>query len=334
MLELEYDSVIIGAGLAGLTAAFRLKSKTLVVSKSLGATAISTGTITYDKERDLEAEKWFIDTMRGSCCEYITGKCVTDMGKECHGMIQESTAYPDNATIISLNGLIDKNKTGFKQDVVDIRYLPGRSYQEISGILENDQESLKELGLILSGIKGNSLALPPMLGCRNAGKIRERLEAATGKEIYEYTSAPSVMGLRLIEGLREKLAGSKNVDIMDMARIERVTDGTIYGHIGTKARREITIAADRVVLATGGLLTGFAISEDRLIEPLTGTIVSDSVDLDFNEEFLSDHPIMNKGIGSAPKIRGFKKVTAAGAVSSGYGLYNALVTGYHAGDSL
>ncbi len=52
ILRLECDNLVIGSGLAGLTAALRLRGKTVVATAGLGATAISGGVLALPAERD------------------------------------------------------------------------------------------------------------------------------------------------------------------------------------------------------------------------------------------------------------------------------------------
>ncbi len=81
-------------------------------------------------------------------------------------------------------------------------------------------------------------------------------------------------------------------------------------------------------------MTGFKNEGDRVFEPLTGATVSRDFEADLNPMFLSEHPLMSKGIEPEPYIHGFKNVRVIGAASRGFGLYEALVSGYRAGESL
>ena len=98
---------------------------------------------------------------------------------------------------------------------------------------------------------------------------------------------------------------------------------------GRKAKRAVSIEAGSIIIATGGPLTGFRVDGDRLYEPLTGITVAD-LEADLSHTFAVDHPLMFKGIG----VRLSGNVRATGATAIGFGLYEALRTGYHAGDGL
>jgi glycerol-3-phosphate dehydrogenase subunit B len=155
-----------------------------------------------------------------------------------------------------------------------------------------------------------------------------------GVEVGEYVSAPSVLGLRLLNALRVKVAASDSVEMLDVVRVARVSGGHVEGRMGTNGRREVIVGADNLIIATGGLLNGLQVDGDRVFEPLTGATVSRDFEADLNQVFLSEHPLMHKGIPRELFINGFDNVRAIGAVSRGFGLYEALVSGYHAGDGL
>jgi glycerol-3-phosphate dehydrogenase subunit B len=200
-------------------------------------------------------------------------------------------------------------------------------------MIEADDAVLDVLGYALASIGGESFLLPPVLGVSRASLARRRLEQATNARIYEFVAAPSVLGLRLLWALREVIGRNKDITVLEMTRIESIGDGA-RGHLGTKGKREVIITAHRLVLATGGPLTGFRVEGDRVIEPLTGTTVGD-LGGDLSHAFAADHPLMFKGIGMQQPAQGsFGHVKAAGAVASGFGLYEALRAGYHAGDGL
>jgi glycerol-3-phosphate dehydrogenase subunit B len=149
--------------------------------------------------------------------------------------------------------------------------------------------------------------------------------------VYEYVTAPSALGLRLVMALKEK--ARVQVDCLDLTKIGRIGDGMVEGRMGTKGKRELRVKTGNLVIATGGLMTGFRVSGDCLYEPLTGVTVSEDFESCLDRSFLARHPLMYAGIGSKPlRIDGFESVHAIGATASGFGLYGALASGYHVGD--
>jgi glycerol-3-phosphate dehydrogenase subunit B len=328
ILRLECDNLVIGSGLAGLVAALRLRGKTIVATAGLGATAISGGVFSLPQERDLEAEQWLLGTLRPTGCPYREGHCMTDLHAVRPGLVQESMDYEDTPVVIALDG----RPTG-SMVAVDVKPFAGCSYQEIAHLIEADDAALEALGSALSALGRESYLLPPVLGISRAAQLRGRLERATGAGIYEYVSAPSVLGLRLLRALREVVDGNKAITVLETTRLESVGEGA-RGHTGTKGKLGVQVNAPRLVIATGGPLTGFRLDGDRLYEPLTGITVAD-IETDLCCSFAADHPLMFKGIGvQLPPTGGFRHVRAAGAAAAGHGLYGALRTGYHAGDDL
>jgi glycerol-3-phosphate dehydrogenase subunit B len=328
ILRLECDNLVIGSGLAGLATALRLRGKTIVATAGLGATSVSGGVLTLPRERDLEAEQWLLDTLRSTGCPYQEGRCMTDALVVLRGLVQETMDYEGTPAVISLDG----RPTGSMVNL-DVKLFVGRSYQEIAHMIEADDAALEALSSALSALSGESYLLPPVLGLARAAEIRRRLERSTGARIYEYVAAPSVLGLRLVRALRDQIDHKNTITVLETTRIESIED-VARGHMGTKGKRTVSIEAGSIIIATGGPLTGFRVEGDRLYEPLTGIKVAD-LEADISRTFASDHPLMFKGIGVKSPLTGrFPKVRAAGAAAVGFGLYEALRTGYHAGAGL
>lgn len=321
-LELDCDNLIIGGGLAGLIATMRLPGSVVLLSGGMGATAVSSG-VFHPAGSDVEAEDWFLRTMAGA---YERGKCMTVSGESRSGLVPTSTSYEGSPALISIN----EERPGFRH----IEFMNGRSHQEIAHILDIDDEAVGALIQALSAIKAGGMLVPPVLGTERANEVRDRISRSLGMEVHEYVNAPSVLGLRLIYALRKKAAANERLQMLDIVKAERIVDGHVEGVMGTKGKRSIRVSAKNLFIATGGPMTGFAANGDRMFEPLTGATVTRDFEADLNEHFFSEHPLMYKGIEPRLYIHGFDNVRSIGAVSCGFGLYRALVSGYHAGDGL
>lgn len=327
VLKLDCDNLVIGAGMAGLVAALRLRGKTIVASAGMGATAISSGVLS-SPDRDTTVDQWFLDTMRDTGCRYVEGRCVTDLGAFRTGLVQEIVNYDrveEKPLMVSLDGVLP---SGAK--MLDIPDFGGRSCMEIAKLVDIDDRKLELISGALKETGSRVVIVPPVLGITRTDEIRRSLERATGACIFEYVTAPSIHGLRLLTALRKVADSRKDITVLDTARVSHIK-GCVMGHMGTKGKREFVVNASSLILATGGPMTGLRVEGDSVLEPLTGHIVGD-VDKDLNRWFLSDHPLMCRGIGARPEVSGpFRVIRAAGGIASGFGLYEALRTGYGVG---
>ncbi|WP_424357244.1 FAD-dependent oxidoreductase [Methanocella sp. MCL-LM] len=322
---LDCDSLVIGAGLAGLVAALRLKGKTIVVSAGMGATAISSGVFSSPC-RDPEVDRWFLGAMRESGCRYTEGCCLTDLVASKAGLVQETMDFHgEQPVVVSLDGAAPAGTR-----TLDIPRFRGRSCTEIAKLLDTDDGAVDLLSAALEDVRAPAILVPPVLGIARAEVIHRSVEKVSGAKVFEYVTAPSVHGLRLLGALRKLADSRKDITVLDMSRVDGV-EGVIRGHMGTKGKREFTVDASKLIVATGGPLTGLRMEGDRVIEPFTGQVVGDA-DSGFDFRFLADHPLMYHGIGLKPEVRApCKTIRAAGAVAVGFGLYEALRTGYYAG---
>ncbi len=259
-------------------------------------------------------------------CPYVRGKCITAMLAVKHGLVQSSTLYDGNPLLVALN----EERPGF----INIAFMGGHSLQEIARILDEDDGAIAELSCVLSGLSADKILLPPVLGVTRAREIRNKVSELSGLDIGEYVTAPSALGLRLLNALRKKAAKNEGLMALDTVKVERIVDGRADGRMGTKGKREVSIHGNNLFIATGGPLTGFRLSGDRMFEPLTGATVTADIEHDLDVKFLSEHPLMSKGIGPEAVMNGFDHVRVLGATASGFGLYKALVSGFHAGDGL
>lgn len=325
ILRLDCDTLVIGAGMAGLVAALRLRGKTIVTTAGLGATAISSGVLS-SPDRDREIDRWFLDMMQSSGYPYREGRGLTDLMSVKSGLVPACVDLGEEKPIpVSLDGTAPAGAR-----TLDIPLFRGRSNTEIAKLVDTDDGAIELLSYAVKEIGAPSVLLPPVLGITRTGAIREKVERDSGAGVFEYVTAPSVHGLRLLSALRGLTDRDRNITVLETARVDSI-DHIIRGHMGTKGKREFTVSSSKVILATGGPLTGLRMEGDNVIEPLTGLVVGDA-EAGLNSRFLSDHPIMFGGIGIQPNPSGaFGTLHAAGAVATGYGLYEALRTGYHVG---
>lgn len=321
-LELDCDHLVVGGGLAGTVAALRLPGDVVLLSGGLGATAISSG-VFHPAGADAPAEDWFLGIMAGA---YVRGCCTTGTGIRRFGLVPASAACEAPAMPVAIN----EHRPGFRR----IEFMAGRSHMEIARTLEDDDHAVDMLCEALAGIGADALLLPPVLGIGRAEEIRGRVGKSLGADVREYAMAPSVLGLRLLQAMKKKAGEKQRLRALDFVRATRVSNGHVDGVMGVKGLRDVRVYADSLFIATGGPMTGLTTNGGRLFEPLTGASVSMDFVADTGERFLSRHPLMYKGLEPELHIRGFGSVRPIGAVARGFGLYEALASGYHAGDGL
>ena len=174
----------------------------------------------------------------------------------------------------------------------------------------------------LSPRDGERVAFPAVLGLDGSawGDVQERL----GRPVFEVpTLPPSVPGMRVAKVLRERLrrAGGRvllnNVVIGAERAGERVT--ALRVRVGL---REVTYAADWVVLATGGFASGGLELDSRwqprevaLGLPVSGV----PADQRFVPEYFAEQPMGRAGVAVGPGLRpeGLENVLVAGATLAG-----------------
>ncbi|NWF95463.1 MAG: anaerobic glycerol-3-phosphate dehydrogenase subunit B [Candidatus Thorarchaeota archaeon] len=204
------------------------------------------------------------------------------------------------------------------------------------------------------------VALPPVLGIRNARRNRETLEREMGVTVFELLSfPPSVPGLRLQLAL-EALFGSAGGNILSGFEAVRAKkeDKTVVTVTCTGPRRVVEVSAKSVVLATGKYIGGgIRVDERGAVEtafgitPVTKGFYSAAASRAFDHTTRVALPYWGQPVFSIGLVvdSHFRPVNpdgtvvahnlfAAGALLSGYnysseksGLGVAMVTGRRAG---
>jgi len=201
------------------------------------------------------------------------------------------------------------------------------------------------------------VSLPAFIGIRNYSVIRKRLEALTGKFIYEIPALPpSILGLRLDHGLKNSFIKHGGEYIAG----ERVVSGVIKNNevdfLITKNSGEIPVKSKFYLLATGSFFSGgLSAGYDSISEPIFGlNIKFDKKDKWYNNTFFdkASHPFMEYGVETDNNFNPFyedkedkyedkenkeedkkivKNLLCAGAVLSGY---NPVIEGCGGGVAL
>ncbi|MHA1951738.1 MAG: FAD-binding protein, partial [Candidatus Thorarchaeota archaeon] len=121
--------------------------------------------------------------------------------------------------------------------------------------IENLAEQLKEQ---VDQIGATHVALPPILGLRNAGNNKKYLKKELGAEVFELLGfPPSIPGLRLqlaLEGLFKKAGG--NLLVGHEATSFNRSDTQLITVTANAPRRKIEIKSKAFILATGKFIGG------------------------------------------------------------------------------
>ncbi len=152
------------------------------------------------------------------------------------------------------------------------------------------------------------IGMPAVLGIDEHPAVHADVETALGHRVFEMPSLPpSVPGMRLFDALRQRiLAAGGRIQIgFDVVEVER--QGRTITAIHTEAAaRTLRLAADRFVLATGGI-AGEGIRAHRggrLEERVFGLpVTAPPPDAWFSDDPLMPHPIESLGISVDGSLR-------------------------------
>lgn len=281
------------------------------------------------------------------------------------------TGYPDfNPSIAAKTYLEDRLASSGPPRKVGrclLQITPfGKSYNlssiEIARHLDHEnsiEELANQLKMHVDQLGATHVALPPVLGLKNALENKKELEKLLGVEVFELLGfPPSVPGLRLqlaLEGLFRRSGGKM---LVGHEAISSFTTDNRLSSVTTKApRREMQIDAKAFILATGKYIgCGLSGDENGIHESLfdlmtvTGTYHSagDILPSRFTNRVAispEGQPLYSCGLTVDPHFRPVKEdgvewasnLFAAGSVLAGYdysteksGLGVAATSGYSA----
>jgi glycerol-3-phosphate dehydrogenase subunit B len=159
-------------------------------------------------------------------------------------------------------------------------------------------EVARRVGQHLSG--ETRVGFPAVLGMDAAESVHSDLQAALGATVFEIpTLPPSVPGMRLDRTLRAALRRAGVEVILGPAVRGWIQNGDALGVHTYGASGERTLAADAVILATGGLVNGGLEIDDggRLTESVFDLPVkAPQADRNFEPLLMGHHPIFEAGV--------------------------------------
>jgi len=358
------DAVVVGIGLAGLTAAVRLAeggARVLVLAKGVGATHLGPCTIDvlgYAPQRVerpgealagvpddhpyalvgrdgvAAAIDWFKERL-----PYVGGLDENMLLPTAVGALKPSAVVPESMAagdlrgggevcVVGLRALKDFHaplladnlaRDGVTARAVELDLSPERRADVNSlGFARafDDPAFRAEVAAQLAGRLGaeERVAFPAVLGLA-PGTWRE-LQDRLARPLFEVpTLPPSVPGMRVYQGLRERLRRAGGRVILNA----QVIGAGVRARVGL---REVTHTARWVVLATGGFASG-GIELDsywRARETALGLPVSGVPDGErFRAGYFDEQPMARAGVAVDRELRpeGFDNVLVAGATLAG-----------------
>jgi len=198
------------------------------------------------------------------------------------------------------------------------------------------------------------IGMPAFFGISNYGQVLKKLEAMTGRMIYEIpTLPPSILGMRLDNALKSRFAALGGVYIAgDRVIGGKIKDGRIR-HIHTQNYGDIELRARHFVLATGSFFSGGMTSRfDAMQEPVFGLTMAFSQGRNtwYSPDFFDNrsHPFLEFGVRTDADLHPvdssgnrIENLFCAGAILSHYdpvkegsGSGVAISTGYKAAERI
>lgn len=331
---MKLDTVIIGGGLAGLTAGIRLQQagrSTAIISAGQNALHFFSGSF----ESITEAPEEIIDLFAeaGIRLHYREGLRLMPMGtfKPALLSLENVTLFPEGnlprkALIVNFTGYHDffssflaegLEKAGCSCRIRFIRIDEMERLREspsemrsvhIARIMDRNWEKIvQEVRVLLKD--EDTVILPQVFGLKDAtvpGRIRENVPA---KLVFVGTLPPSVPGIRTQQQLRRRyellggtfLMGDEAVDAkMDETRVVSVTTKNLQGH---------PLEAEHFILATGGFFSkGLASNPEKVWEPLLGLDTEAAANRNdwYERDFGKDQPYMRFGVKTDAALHALK----------------------------
>ncbi|MBR6055207.1 MAG: anaerobic glycerol-3-phosphate dehydrogenase subunit B [Bacteroidales bacterium] len=323
---MKFQTIIVGGGLAGLTAGLALQKKGIscaIISSGENALHFSSGTFSGDCPE--ETVRLFEEAgivLKGDPAKDSWRLTPSGSMQKVRLAFEDVTLYPSekinatNVLIANPEGFIDF-PTAFIADGISQQGIPCKvksfslpclkllrespSEMRSVGIAKKLDGCIEEVAECIKGLlDGEDLViLPQVFGLASPEPVRA-LRAAIPAEInFIGTMPPSVPGIRVQLQLKKAFERAGGTFLMgDTAIMAEIADGTVR-FIRTKNLDSHILSADNYILASGTFFSkGLTSSMQKISEPLFGLDVECPEERTewYSEDFFAPQPYMAAGV--------------------------------------
>ena len=331
---MKFNTVIIGGGLAGLTAGITLQKagqSTAIVSTGQNALHFFSGSFESMEEAPRRVTDLFSEA--GIALHYTPGVRLMPMGtfKKATLSLEDISFFPNpaigrKALIVSLTGYHDffcdflaegLEKQGIQcrikllnlPELEQIEKSPSemRSVQ-IARTMDRIWENVvREIRILLRD--EDTLILPQVFGLKDASVLSRIRQGIPAQVVFTGTLPPSVPGIRtqmLLKRRYELLGGTYLMG--DKAIGAHVHEGKIHSVVTHNLGNHF-LEAENFILATGAYFSkGLKSNPFEISEPVFGLDVEQAADRSdwYNPEVMLEQPYMKYGVATGASLRALK----------------------------
>ena len=331
---MRFDTVIIGGGLAGLTAGISLQEagqKVAIVSAGQNAMHFFSGN--FEDAGPVRERASALFAAAGVRTNAIDGVQLMPMGKfqPVSLTLEDVTVFPEEhiaekALIVNFTGFHDFYGTFLAETLEKagttcrIRFvrLPEMEHLRTSPsemrsvnvarvmdehwekVVTDIRDTLKDEDLIL---------LPQVFGLKDAAVLDKIRKALPARVAFVGTMPPSVPGIRTQMLLKHRFEVLGGTFLMGDEVTSAALHEGIISSITTRNLDTVRLFADHFIIATGGFFSkGLVSTPTQVYEPLIGLDMDYSEDRNawYNEEFFESQPYMNFGVKTDAELHPFK----------------------------
>ena len=331
---MRFDTVIIGGGLAGLTAGISLQEagrKTVIVSSGQNALHFFSGnfeSVGPEKERIAA-----LFSAAGVRTNSIDGMILMPTGsfRDAHFTLEDTTVFPDThiadkALVVNFTGFHDFFST-FIADALEQAGTTSRICSVRLPEMEHLRQSPSEMRSVniarvmdehwekaVADIRilhrdEDLILLPQVFALKDAAVLDRIRTSLPARVAFIGTMPPSVPGIRTQMLLKRRFEVLGGTFLMGDAVTSAAVHDGVVSSVTTRNLDTVRLFADHFILATGGYFSkGLITTPTQVYEPLFG------LDLDYPEnrdewyraDFFADQPYMSFGVKTDGSLHAMK----------------------------